>query len=127
MKKILVTIAIIAAIIGLANNMAFAEEKAPQIVTGTITYNGAPVSGATVKLYNSGWCYRLSSFPSTTEGLYEIRGSEPAGTYYLTVNVAPNKWARASFYYPGIGYPVPGVNLALSTAREPLRPPCNDE
>lgn len=55
---------------------------------GKVTFNGAPVSLATVTLYSAVEGVGVSA-PLTAEGAYEIPGQIPAGTYQVFVVPEP--------------------------------------
>jgi type 1 fimbria pilin len=121
MKKTAIVLMIMALLF--IGSSAFA---AHQIVTGTITYNGNPVSGAVVKFYNSSWCLIYSSSPSLSSGAYEIRGYTTAAGYYKLSVDCPTGWARETFYYGGFPGDPSYVNIALSGGSPTAIPACKD-
>lgn len=122
MKKTAITLVLM--VIALGALCTFAQ-AAPQICLGTITYNGNPVEGATVKCYYDSWCYITSTFPSLASGAYEWRGYQAAGYYRLSVD-CPTGWARVRFYYGGFPGDPTGVNISLSSGTPTAIPACKD-
>lgn len=115
-KLTMITIILIAII-----SSATAEDC---ICYGTVTYNGNPVSGATVKLYNDGWCYLRSSAPTTEYGNYAILYYGLTGYYHLSVDCSTG-WAREAFYRVFPGEPSM-VNISLTSNPAPAIPACKD-